>query len=142
MIRSMITTTHHEIQTTGQGDTHDITDLVARVVAESGLSNGVATTCVVGSTAAVTTIECEPGAITDFNRLLDRLAPRSGHYAHHERWGDDNGSSHVRAALLGPSLAIPFERQQLILGTWQQVVLVECDTRARQRPFVVQVMGE
>ena len=142
MIRSMITTTHHKVQTTGQGDTHDITDLVARVVVESGLSNGVVTTCVVGSTAAVTTIEYESGAVADLNRLLDRLAPQSGHYAHHERWGDDNGSSHVRAALLGPSLAIPFEEQQLILGTWQQIVLLECDTRARRRPFVVQVIGE
>ena len=138
----MITTTRHHVRTTGQGDAHDITDLVARVVTDSDLSSGLATTSVVGSTAVVTTIEFEPGAVADLNRLLDRLAPRDGHYAHHARWGDDNGSSHVRAALMGPSLTVPFERRQLILGTWQQIVLLECDTRPRQRPFVVQLMGE
>lgn len=142
MIRSMITTTRHHVQTTGQGDAHDITDIVARAVSDSGLSSGLATTCVVGSTAVVTTIEFEPGAVADLNRLLERLAPRGGGYAHHERWGDDNGSSHVRAALMGPSLTVPFERRELILGTWQQIVLLECDTRPRRRPFVVQLMGE
>ena len=142
MIRPMITTTRHHVQTTGQGDAHDITALVARVVTESDLSSGLATTSVVGSTAVVTTIEFEPGAVADLNRLLDRLAPRDGHYAHHERWGDDNGSSHVRAALMGPSLTVPFEGRELILGTWQQIVLLECDTRPRRRPFVVQLMGE
>lgn len=142
MIRSMITTTRHHVQTTGQGDVHDITALVARVVTESDLSSGLATASVVGSTAVVTTIEFEPGAVADLNRLLDRLAPRDGDYAHHARWGDDNGSSHVRAALMGPSLTIPFERGELLLGTWQQIVLLECDTRPRRRPFVVQLMGE
>ena len=142
MIGSMVTTTRHHVQTTGQGDVHDITALVARVVTESDLSSGLATTSVVGSTAVVTTIEFEPGAVADLSRLLDRLAPRDGQYAHHARWGDDNGSSHVRAALMGPSLTIPFERRELILGTWQQIVLLECDTRPRRRPFVVQLMGE
>ena len=142
MIRPMIATTRHHLQTAGQGDVHDITALVARVVAESDLSSGLATTSVVGSTAVVTTIEHEPGAVADLNRLLDRLAPRDADYAHHARWGDDNGSSHVRAALMGPSLTIPFERGELILGTWQQIVLLECDTRPRRRPFVVQIMGE
>ena len=142
MIRPMIATTRHHLQTTGQGDVHDITALVARVVTESDLSSGLATTSVVGSTAVVTTIEYEPGAVADLNRLLDRLAPRDADYAHHARWGDDNGSSHVRAALMGPSLTIPFERGELILGTWQQIVLLECDTRPRRRPFVVQLMGE
>lgn len=142
MIRSMISTTRHHVQTTGQGDAHDITALVARVVTESDLSSGLATASVVGSTAVVTTIEFEPGAVADLNRLLDRLAPRDGDYAHHARWGDDNGSSHVRAALMGPSLTIPFERGELLLGTWQQIVLLECDTRPRRRPFVVQLMGE
>ena len=142
MIRPMITTTRHHVQTAGQGDVHDITALVARVVTESDLSSGLATASVVGSTAVVTTIEFEPGAVADLNRLLDRLAPRDGDYAHHARWGDDNGSSHVRAALMGPSLTIPFERGELLLGTWQQIVLLECDTRPRRRPFVVQLMGE
>jgi secondary thiamine-phosphate synthase enzyme len=142
MIRPMITTTRHHVQTAGQGDVHDITAIVARVVTESDLSSGLATASVVGSTAVVTTIEFEPGAVADLNRLLDRLAPRDDDYAHHARWGDDNGSSHVRAALMGPSLTIPFERGELFLGTWQQIVLLECDTRPRRRPFVVQLMGE
>ena len=138
----MITTTRHHVQTAGQGDVHDITALVARAVSDSELSSGLATTSVVGSTAVVTTIEFEPGAVADLNRLLDRLAPRDGSYEHHARWGDDNGSSHVRAALMGPSLTVPFERRELLLGTWQQIVLLECDTRPRRRPFVVQLMGE
>lgn len=138
----MVTTTRHHVQTAGQGDMHDITDVVARAVRGSELSSGLATTSVVGSTAVVTTIEFEPGAVVDLNRLLDRLAPRDGPYEHHARWGDDNGSSHVRAALMGPALTVPFERRELILGTWQQIVLLECDTRPRRRPFVVQLMGE
>ena len=142
MIGPMVTTTRHHLQTAGQGDAHDITELVARAVTGSGLSSGLATASVVGSTAVVTTIEFEPGAVADLGRLLDRLAPRDGDYAHHARWGDDNGSSHVRAALMGPSLTVPFERGELILGTWQQIVLLECDTRPRRRPFVVQLMGE
>ena len=142
MMRPMISTTQHHVRTTGQGDAHDVTALVARAVADSGLSSGLATTSVIGSTAVVTTIEFEPGAVADLNRLLDRLAPRDGDYAHHARWGDDNGSSHVRAALMGPSLTVPFESRELVLGTWQQIVLLECDTRPRRRPFVVQLMGE
>jgi secondary thiamine-phosphate synthase enzyme len=138
----MITTTQHHLQTTGQGDAHDITSLVVREVSASGLLSGVVTISVVGSTAALTTIEYEPGAVADLNRLLDKLAPQAGQYAHHERWGDDNGSSHVRAALLGPSLTLPFDQQQLLVGRWQQVILLECDTRPRRRPFVIQVMGE
>jgi secondary thiamine-phosphate synthase enzyme len=97
---------------------------------------------VTGSTAAVTTIEFEPGAVSDFNRLFDTLAPRTAEYRHHLRWGDDNGSSHVRAALLGPSLTVPFTNAKLVLGTWQQIMLVEFDTRARQRDVVAQVVGE
>ena len=138
----MVTNTQHEIQTSGQGDVHDVTPLVARAIAESELVNGLATVSVVGSTAAVTTIEYEPGAVADLNRLLDRLAPFDGQYAHHERWGDDNGSSHVRAALLGSSITLPLSAAQLVLGTWQQVVVVECDTRSRDREIVVQLIGE
>jgi secondary thiamine-phosphate synthase enzyme len=138
----MVVTRHHSIATRGQGDAHDITDAVARAVRESGLAAGIATVFVVGSTAALTTIEFEPGAIADFNRLLERLAPRADEYRHHLRWGDDNGSSHVRAALLGPSIAVPFVDSSLTLGTWQQVMLLELDTRARNREIVVQLVGE
>ncbi len=138
----MVTTVRRRIQTAGQGDVHDVTAAVATAVSGSGLTAGVATVAVVGSTAGITTIEFEPGAVADFNRLLERLAPRDAPYAHHERWGDDNGSSHVRAALLGPSIAIPFSDAELALGTWQQLVLVECDTRARTRELVIQLVGE
>ena len=96
---------------------------------------------VVGSTAAITTIEFEPGAISDFNGLLDRLAPADSDYRHHLRWGDDNGSSHVRAALLGPSITIPIVDGTLSLGTWQQIMLLEVDTRPREREIVVQMIA-
>ena len=90
----------------------------------------------------MTTIEFEPGAVADLNRLFETLAPRNADYRHHLRWGDDNGSSHVRAALLGPSLAVPFADRTLLLGTWQQIILLEMDTRPRRREIVVQVVGE
>lgn len=131
-----------ELKTQGQGDTQDLTKRVAAALNDSGRHRGVATVFVVGSTAAITTIEFEPGAVADFNGLMDELAPRAADYRHHERWGDDNGSSHVRAALLGPSISIPFTNGSLMLGTWQQVVLVEFDTSARERQVVVQIMGE
>ena len=138
----MVATHTHEVSTTGQGDAHDLTRAVAKAVASSGLAAGVATVFVVGSTAGVTTIEFEPGAIADLNAVFERLAPRHGEYRHHLRWGDDNGSSHVRAALLGPSVTIPVVNGRLALGTWQQIMLLEFDTRPRQRDIIVQLMGE
>ncbi len=138
----MIVTFDRHLRTRGQGDTHDITETVAAAVTESKLAAGVAVVFVTGSTAAVTTIEFEPGAVADFAALLERLVPRHAPYKHHERWGDDNGSSHVRAALLGPSLSVPFRAGKLTLGTWQQIVLVELDVEPRERAFVIQVMGE
>jgi secondary thiamine-phosphate synthase enzyme len=130
-----------QFKTHGQGDMLDITSRVAAAVDDSKLHSGTATVFVTGSTAGVTTIEFEPGAVADFDALMDELAPRDAEYKHHLRWGDDNGSSHVRAALLGPSLTIPFTDRTLVLGTWQQVVLVEFDTRAREREVVVQIVG-
>ena len=138
----MVHTARHRVPTKGQRDAHDITAHVAAAVTASQQRAGVATVFVVGSTAVITTIEFEPGAIADLNDVLETLAPRDGDYAHHERWGDDNGSSHVRAALMGPSIAIPFVDGEPALGTWQQVMLLECDTRARTREIVVQVVGE
>ena len=138
----MINTVRFSITTTGQGDMRDITQEITTAVESAEFDDGLATVAVVGSTAAVTTIEFEPGAVADFDRLLERLAPRDAQYAHHERWGDDNGSSHVRAALLGSSVTLPFSAGQLMLGTWQQVVVVECDTRSRDREIIVQLMGE
>ncbi|HXE80993.1 MAG TPA: secondary thiamine-phosphate synthase enzyme YjbQ [Vicinamibacterales bacterium] len=137
-----VITRTHTLRTSGQGDAHDVTGFVHDALARSGLRSGLATVSVIGSTAAVTTIEFEPGAIADLNALLERLAPRRGRYEHHLRWGDDNGSSHVRAALLGPSVTIPFAERRLLLGTWQQIMLLELDTRGRAREVVVQLMGE
>ena len=138
----MVATHVHEIATTGQGDAHDITSTIARSVSQSRLRSGIATVFVVGSTAGVTTIEFEPGAVHDLNAVFESLAPRDADYRHHLRWGDDNGSSHARAALLGPSLTVPFKDGKLLLGTWQQIALFEFDTRPRRREIVVQVLGE
>ena len=138
----MVKTVRHTIRTKGQGDAQDITRVVAHAISGSGLRAGVVTVFVVGSTAALTTIEFEPGAVSDFNRLFEALAPRDASYRHHLRWGDDNGSSHVRAALLGPSLTIPFTDASPVLGTWQQVMLIEFDTRGREREVVLQMIGE
>lgn len=138
----MVVTERREVSTKGQNDAHDITLAVAQAVGSSGLRAGVATIFVVGSTAAVTTIEFEPGAVADLNRAFEEIAPRRGEYRHHLRWGDDNGSSHVRAAMLGPSLAVPFVDGALTLGTWQQIMLLEFDTRPRRREYVIQIVGE
>ena len=138
----MVVTNRHAISTRGQGDAHDVTATVAKAVEQSGVRAGTVTVFVVGSTAGVTTIEFEPGALHDLSGVFERLAPRDDEYRHHLRWGDDNGSSHVRAALLGPSLTVPFTDGKLLLGTWQQIALLEFDTRPRRREIVVQIVGE
>jgi secondary thiamine-phosphate synthase enzyme len=138
----MIFTAKRDVATKGQGDAHDITDAVGGAIRDSGAASGVATVFIVGSTAAITTIEFEPGAIADLNALFEDVAPRQGQYRHHLRWGDDNGSSHVRAALLGPTLTVPFVDGALTLGTWQQIMLLELDTRPRRREYVIQIIGE
>jgi secondary thiamine-phosphate synthase enzyme len=138
----MVATHRHEIDTSGQGDAHDITSVIKRAIAQSGIRDGIVTSFVVGSTAGVTTIEFEPGAVHDLNAVFDELAPRHGSYRHHVRWGDDNGSSHVRAALLGPSVTVPFKDGELFVGTWQQIALFEFDTQPRRREVIVQIVGE
>jgi secondary thiamine-phosphate synthase enzyme len=138
----VITTRTLQLATKGQGDALDITERVGEAIAASDARQGVVTVFVGGSTAGITTIEFEPGAVADLNGLFERLAPRGGEYRHHLRWGDDNGSSHVRAALLGPSLTVPFVDGALTLGTWQQIMLLEFDTKPREREVVVQVIGE
>ena len=142
MLPRMIVTYRREVATRGQGDAHDITELVAGALAESQGVAGLTTVFVVGSTAGVTTTEYEPGAVADINQVLETIAPLGGTYRHHLRWGDDNGSSHVRAALVGPSLTVPFSEGRLTLGTWQQITLIEFDTRPRRREIVIQVLGE
>ena len=138
----MVVTGRHSLETSGQGDAHDLTSVLPAALADSSLANGIATGSVVGSTAGITTLEFESGVVHDLYETCERLAPRMGEYLHHLRWGDDNGSSHVRAALLGPSVTIPFTDRSLILGTWQQVTLVECDTRPRNREVVIQLIGD
>ena len=115
---------------------------MTKAILSSNLNAGVATVFVVGSTAGITTIEFESGVVHDVDRALEQLAPRDGTYRHHLRWGDDNGSSHVRAALIGPSVDIPFVDRRLMLGTWQQIVLLELDTQPRRRQVVIQLVGE
>ncbi len=138
----MVQTTEGSVNTRGPGDAVDVTASVAEAVAASGLASGIVTVFVEGSTAAVTTIEFESGVVADLDRALERIAPRHGEYQHHLRWGDDNGSAHVRAGILGPSLTVPFRDRHLLLGTWQQIVIVEFDTRPRRRRYICQVMGE
>ena len=137
----MVVTTTIGMTTRGNGDTQDITDAVARAVAESGVISGVVTLFCPGSTSGLTTIEFEPGAVRDMQAVLERIAPAAAQYLHHATWGDDNGNAHVRACLMGPSLAVPFTERAPMLGQWQQVVLLDFDTRPRERRIVAQLLG-
>lgn len=130
------------LTTRGFNDAHDLTAEVVEFVKSSKIANGIITVFVPGSTAGITTIEYEDGAIADLKRAIERIAPRDIHYDHDARWGDGNGFAHVRAALLGPSVAIPIINKQLALGTWQQIVLVDCDNRPRHREVLLQAVGE
>lgn len=129
-------------RTSGDGDTIDVTSELAQIIDSSGLSSGVATLFIGGSTAGITTIEFEPGAVSDLASVFEEIAPQGRAWRHHERWGDYNGHSHVRSALLGPSLSVPFVDGRLTLGTWQQVVLIDFDDKPRSREVVVQLLGE
>ena len=120
----------------------NITDQTLNAILESKLENGIVTIFVSGSTAAVTTIEYEPGLRRDFPIMLDRIIPKNIEYKHNETWHDGNGHSHVRASLIGPSLSVPFKDRSLILGTWQQIVVIELDIRSRQRRITLQIIGE
>jgi secondary thiamine-phosphate synthase enzyme len=131
-----------QLQTAGHRDLQDITPEVTRIVAASRVRAGTATVFVVGSTGAVGAIEFEPGLERDLPEMLDRLIPPSRAYGHEQAWHDGNGHSHLQATLLGPSLTVPIRDGQLVLGTWQQLVHLECDVRARSRTLMVTVMGE
>jgi secondary thiamine-phosphate synthase enzyme len=137
-----VKTTSIPLSTQGNADIRDITDQLANAVSKSGLTAGTATVFCPSSTSALTTIEFEGGALSDLRRLFDEIVPSNREYAHNERWHDGNGHSHVRAALLGPSLTIPFVDGQLTLGTWQQVIYMDFDNRPRQRKLIVQLIGE
>ncbi len=130
------------IETNGETDLIDITSEVAKGVADSGITSGTVTVFVPGSTAGVTTIEYESGAISDFREAIDRIAPKDIEYHHDARWGDGNGYSHVRAALQGASLTVPFASSSLLLGTWQQIIVVDFDNRPRSREIILQIIGE
>jgi secondary thiamine-phosphate synthase enzyme len=129
------------VATRGDGQVVDVTRQVAEKVAESGLRDGQALVFVSGSTAGLTTVEYEPGLCRDLPEMFERIAPRGHRYYHEETWHDGNGHSHVQASLLGPSLTVPVERGRLLLGTWQQIVLVDFDARPRRRELVVQLTG-
>jgi len=131
-----------ELRTRGEDDLIDITHQVQEAVSDSSNNIGIVHLFVIGSTAAITTIEFEPGLAHDFPAALERIAPKDARYLHEEKWHDDNGHSHVRASIIGPSLTVPFIEGRLMLGTWQQIVLLECDTRPRERTITVQVIGE
>jgi secondary thiamine-phosphate synthase enzyme len=131
-----------QLNTKGNTDILDITDDVSRIVAGGGLENGTVTIFTPSSTSGLTTIEYESGCLTDLRRLLDEILDPSRPYAHNARWGDGNGHSHVRAALIGPSLTVPFIDRRLSLGTWQQIIFIDFDNRPRRRELVVQVLGE
>jgi len=131
-----------QIKTDGFSDIKEITPKVENAIGKSNISNGIAVVFVPGSTAGITTIEFEPGVIEDLKKAIERLAPQNIHYDHNARWGDGNGFAHVRAALLGPSISVPFSDGHMCLGTWQQIVLVDFDNRSRTREICVQVVGE
>ena len=131
-----------QARTRGDGDTIDLTSDLAELVRESGLASGIATVFIGGSTAGITTIEYESGVIEDLDEVLETVAPSGRDWRHHQRWGDHNGHSHIRSALVGPSLTVPFVDGELTLGTWQQIVLIDFDERARNRTVVVQILGE
>ena len=130
------------IKTDGEVDIVDITGDIQNIVDKSKLNDGIACIFVSGSTGAITTIEYEPGLMKDLPRTLETIAPKGIYYDHHETWHDDNGHSHVRASLMGPSMTVPFQNKKLIHGTWQQIVFVELDTRPRKREIIVQIVGE
>jgi secondary thiamine-phosphate synthase enzyme len=126
----------------GENDMVDLTKQTSKAIEESKLEDGIVTVFVSGSTAAVTTIEYEPGLENDFPKMLSRIAPKEIEYKHNKTWHDGNGHSHVRASLIGPSITIPFKDGNLLLGTWQQIVLLEMDTRQRERKIILQIIGE
>jgi secondary thiamine-phosphate synthase enzyme len=142
MISMAVFTKTLTFQTKGSDDMVDVTMRVQDVLSDSGLTKGIVTVFVPGSTASVTTIEYEPGLIKDFPRAMEKLAPTGAHYDHDARWGDGNGNAHVRASTIGPGLVVPFENGRMLLGTWQQIVFIDFDNRPRARSLIVQVMGE
>ena len=138
----MVVTREITLNSRGECDIIDITPNIEQEVAKAGMAKGVVTIFVAGSTAGLTTIEFESGVLADLQGMWERIVPKDITYAHDRRWGDGNGYSHVRASLLGASLTVPFSNNRLMVGTWQQIVLVDFDNRPRSRQVILQIMGE
>jgi len=128
--------------TEGETDIIDITGEIENIIAKSSLHAGVANVFVSGSTAGITTVEYEPGLVKDLKQAYEHIAPRNGNYAHNLRWGDGNGYAHVRASMTGQDMNVPFSQGKLMLGTWQQIILVDFDNRKRKKEISVQLIGE
>lgn len=131
-----------QLRSSTENDIINVTEQISNALKENELQNGIITVFIAGSTAAVTTIEYEPGLSHDFPKMLSRIAPKDIQYHHDDTWHDGNGHSHVRASLIGPSLTVPFSNGDLILGTWQQIVVIEMDTKPRKRTLTLQILGE
>ena len=138
----MIISKSISVKTRGHSDIINITPDIEEQLATSAVSNGTVTLFIAGSTAGLSTIEYEPGLVSDFQAMWARNVPEDISYEHNRRWGDGNGYSHVRASLLGPSLVVPFISKRLTLGTWQQIVVIDFDNRPRTRQIILQIMGE
>ena len=137
-----VITEHIKVSTKGNSEVVDITEKVIALLHQQKLTEGNVTIFVVGSTASITTTEFEPGLRRDIPEMLERLAPSNSRYHHDDTWGDGNGHAHIRASFLGPSIIVPFSEGKLLLGTWQQIVLIDFDTRTRHRDIVIQFMGK
>ena len=138
----MVITRTIQLRTRGDADMLDITQEVAREVGSSGVDSGIVTIFAPSATSGLTTIEYESGALADLKQVFDEVVPENRDYRHNLRWGDGNGHSHVRAALLGPSLTVPFSGGRLLLGTWQHVTYIDFDNRPRRRELILQILGE
>ena len=138
----MITGRTITLPTSGFSDIHDLTAAVGETVSEAGVSEGIANVFAIGSTASITTIEFEPALVADMTEALEKLWPKEMPTRHGDTWGDDNGFSHLRASFMGPGITVPIHEGELVLGTWQQIVVVDHDNNSRQRRIFVQVIGE
>jgi secondary thiamine-phosphate synthase enzyme len=138
----MVITEEIQLRTRGNCDVQDITPQVAEAVRGTGLKAGIVSLFCPGSTGGLSTIEYESGAIADLEQVLDEIVPPGRNYRHHLRWGDDNGHSHVRSTLIGPSMVVPFVDGKLTLGTWQQIIFLDFDTHSRSRRLIAQIIGE
>jgi secondary thiamine-phosphate synthase enzyme len=130
------------LETKAGTDIVDITPKVSEILRESKIKSGIACVFVPGSTASISTMEYEPNLVRDVKRALEKIAPENGDYEHHKTWGDDNGFSHVRACLMKPGISVPFENRKLMLGTWQNIIILDFDTKPREREIFLTVIGD